>query len=604
MATHEQHPDWMANLRDWYSIFSVLAVRPELPFFVIRWDGEEHLEWINLSDPRHQLEPFHFEIYFGKEHVRDAHYIQALRKASEGDGLYLQELFGFWDLFCPLPADGDRRSFLYAGQFMREHPRWETLCANWSALTGQQPASANPDFVNFVRMALRLPVLEPQLLEPMTRFIEQYALHLSGLDKGSIEQRVDEINREQLSKLWPIDHWVDSVISPDKFLLPPWYYEGKLADWVKEAIGIRRLPTTAMALMPLDDRASSMDYVQTQVRNARIQRECIAFARDLPQTAATRLQDYGVSIITSCKAGRGAPRARLELRERAQEFRAFVRERFQVHSVVGIGPTLSRGAPLYESHREAVLALHMCVQLHKDVLFFDEHGSSDKFRYSEVQKAANHLTEALDRDNATELNLASDTYVQLVLRYSNERIEVARSQFLAMLFQLLDVVQRRNPMRQDAYDSFVSDLTLRLEEARSLNEVIEDYNEALKRLSFVASKVWRGSNVMLLETTLQYLRDNFFEQLPLPKVARKAGFSVPPSTRVFKQATGTTFVSYLRSIRVDHARKLLTTTPLSLEQIAQSCGFNSQHHLIRSFKKVTGTTPGVYRRDHESLQQS
>jgi len=593
----------MAKLRDWYSIFSVLAVRSELPFFVIRWDGDEYLEWINLSDPRHQLEPFHFEIYFGKEHVRDAHYVEALRKASLVEGLYLQELFGFWDLFYALPADGERRTFLYAGQFMREHPQWETLCTSWTALTGQQPASANADFVNFVRMALRLPVLETDLLESMGQFVEQYALHLSGLGKGvAIEQRVDEINRDHLSKLWPIDHWVDSVISPDKFLLPPWYYEGKLTDWVKEAIGIRRLPTTAMAFMPLDDRSSALDYVQTQVRNACIQRECIAFARDLPQTAATRLQDYGVSIITSCKAGRGAPRARLELRERAQEFRAFVRERFEVHSVVGIGPTLSRGAPLFESHRESVLALHMCVQLHKDVLFYDEHGSSETFRYSEVQKAAHRLTEALDRDNATELNLASDTYVQLVLRYSNERIEVARSQFLAMLFQLLDVVQRRNPMRQDAYDSFVSDLTLHLEEARSLNEVIADFNEALKRLSFVSSKVWRGSNVMLLETTLQYLRDNFFEQLPLPKVARKAGFSVPAFTRVFKQATGTTFVSYLRGIRVDHARKLLTTTPLSLEQIAQSCGFNSQHHLIRSFKKVTGTTPGAYRRDQASLQ--
>ena len=95
---------------------------------------------------------------------------------------------------------------------------------------------------------------------------------------------------------------------------------------------------------------------------------------------------------------------------------------------------------------------------------------------------------------------------------------------------------------------------------------------------------------------------HFDEPLPLPKVARKAGFSVPAFTRVFKKATGTTFVAYLRSVRVDHAKKLLTTTPLSLEEIAQSCGFNSQHHLIRSFKKVVGQTPGAYRKDQATRQ--
>jgi AraC-like DNA-binding protein len=269
---------------------------------------------------------------------------------------------------------------------------------------------------------------------------------------------------------------------------------------------------------------------------------------------------------------------------------------------VGIGPTLPRGAPLHDSHREAVLTLHMCVQLKKSILFFDDHEGKREFRYSELQEAGNHLTEVLDRDNSTELKMASGAYVQRVLRYSNERVEVARGQFLAMLFQLVAVVQRRNPIRQDVRDTFVSKLTLGIEDARSLNELIEEFNEALQRLSVVASQAWQGTNVILLETTLQYLRENFHEQLPLPKVARKAGFSVPAFTRSFKQATGTTFVSYLRALRIEHAKKLVSTTPLSLEQVAYSCGFNSQHHLIRSFKKVTDMTPGAYRRQQRLLE--
>ena len=153
-------------------------------------------------------------------------------------------------------------------------------------------------------------------------------------------------------------------------------------------------------------------------------------------------------------------------------------------------------------------------------------------------------------------------------------------------------------MRDAAYNSFARELTTRVEDARSIEQVIESFNGALQRLSFVSEKVWRGPSVMLLEATLQYLRDNYFEDLPLPVVARKAGFSVPAFTRVFKQATGTSYLAYLRSIRIEHAKKLLTSTPMTVEQIAQACGFHSQHHLIRSFKKVAGETPGAYREAH------
>jgi AraC-like DNA-binding protein len=367
---------------------------------------------------------------------------------------------------------------------------------------------------------------------------------------------------------------------------------------MKEGLGISRLPTTAMALMPLDSRSAPLDWVQALVRNQRIQRACIAFARELPETAATHLSDYGVSIITSTRAGKNQARARLELREHAQRFQALVKERFGVRSVVGIGTTLAPGAPLHASHHEAVLALHMCAQLERDVLFFDEHGGRAEFRYAELQRAGAALATAFDRESSTEIKLASDRHVQLVLRYSGQRLEVARSQLLATVFQLFAGVLRRSPMQAEARDRFAGDLTRKLEEAPSLYQVIEAFKEALGRLSFVSSKVWHGSNVMRLEATLQYLHENYAEALPLPQVARKAGFSVPTFSRVFKKATGTSFLTYVRAIRVEHAKNLITTTPMSIDQIAQACGFQSQHHLIRSFKKTTNQTPGAYRKAH------
>ncbi|MBN2341042.1 MAG: helix-turn-helix domain-containing protein [Deltaproteobacteria bacterium] len=603
--------DWRERLKNAYAIHNAIILRPELPVYLIEWnpekdtrEGEKALVWMDLAQPNNlMLRPQHFESYFGKDHVRDSHYAEALSEADLTNNVVIKELFGTYDLFHPLPEEPGRpRAYLYAGQFLLKPPNWETISRAWRAMTGQEAASANRDFVHYVRMLLELPVFEPPLLEAVKSFFAQYARYLtSGYDDTDIRREIDNINSDVFAKYWPIRDWVDSIITPNKFLPPPWHFVGKLTDWMKVGIGIDSLPTTAMTLMPLDSQKALLDPVKTLLRNAEIQRECIRFARNMDDTAATALQDYGVSIVTSCKRGKSKARSRLELRERAQKFRDFVVERFGVNAVVGIGRSLTPGAPLNESHQEAVMAVHMCVQLEKDILFHDEYGDEEKFKYAQLQQSADELLEALNREGSTTLKLAADRYVQFVLRYANQRIEVIRGQFLATLFQMFNTVQRRNPMRQDARNSFINDLTVRVEETRSIEQLIDSFNDSVQRLSFVSTKAWRGPSVMLLEATLQYLKDNYFEPLPLPEVARKAGFSVPVFTRVFKQATGTSYLNYLRNIRIERAKKLLSTTLLTLEQIAQACGFNSQHHLIRAFKKVTNLTPGAYRKNHSNL---
>jgi AraC-like DNA-binding protein len=344
--------------------------------------------------------------------------------------------------------------------------------------------------------------------------------------------------------------------------------------------------------------------VQALVRNAQIQRACIALARSMPDTAATRLQDYGVSIITSTEPGKGSARTRVELRELAQEFQTFVKEKFHTRCFVGIGNTLSPGASLHASYREAILALHMCAQLEEDVLFYEEHPGAQALRYADLQRAADALTDAFERGSNIETRLASDRFVQIVLSYSTERIEVARSQFLALLFQLFRRVERRHPLPTDARDAVANDLTGALEQAASMYEVIESFKEALQRLGLMASKPVHGPKVLRLEATLRYLRENFRESLRLPEVAKKAGFSVPVFTRAFKQSTGTSFLAYVRSLRVEHAKRLLATSQMTTEEIAQVCGFQSQHHLLRSFKKVARQTPGAYRKAHAIEESS
>ena len=67
----------------------------------------------------------------------------------------------------------------------------------------------------------------------------------------------------------------------------------------------------------------------------------------------------------------------------------------------------------------------------------------------------------------------------------------------------------------------------------------------------------------------------------------------------FKQATGQTIYNFRTQLQLQTARVLLVTTNQSLVEIANTCGFTDESHLIRSFRKKYGVTPGIFRKKHK-----
>ncbi len=590
-------PAWLGRIRTFNAFHNLLALHPELGFWVVRWDGEAGLEWLDLTRDQGGIRPFHFEIYYGKESRRDAEYLRAMRRARRERRLALVKILGFHDLFYPLPADPEGRTFLYAGQFCLEPPDWPDLVRRWRSLSGRGPANADPDFVRFVKMALELPVLSAEALAGLEQFVAVYGAFITGTaTEESTHGRVEQLHHDCFAKHWPNNDWVDQAVSAERFQLTPWFHERELTAWMREEMRIHRLPTTAMALMPVEPGQQPLSPLQQLVRRRHVQDACIEFVSRLPECGATRLQDYGVTLVTSAAPGKGVPQTRLELRDQAERLRAFVEQRFGLRAVVGIGTRVPPGAPLEHSHREAVLALHLCVQLEQPVLFYEDHFEHrERPPYASLHRAGQRSAEALVRAATDELYLATDEVVRLLLVYADERAEVVRSLLLSMLFELFGALRRRQPLRDDVVEQFAAELAAPLESARSLSLMISAYKDAVERLAVMASMAAEGTKAIRLEATLQYLRENSREVLRLPDVAKKAGFSVPSFSRIFKRATGTSFLAHVRSLRLDRAKVLLRSTRMSLADIADECGFQSEHRLIRAFKKEHGMTPGSYR---------
>ena len=66
-------------------------------------------------------------------------------------------------------------------------------------------------------------------------------------------------------------------------------------------------------------------------------------------------------------------------------------------------------------------------------------------------------------------------------------------------------------------------------------------------------------------------------------------------SRLFKAETGETFGSFLADFRAKKAIILLKDQELKIYEIAERCGYATQHYFSNAFKKETGMSPMDYR---------
>ncbi len=100
----------------------------------------------------------------------------------------------------------------------------------------------------------------------------------------------------------------------------------------------------------------------------------------------------------------------------------------------------------------------------------------------------------------------------------------------------------------------------------------------------------------------EYLRENLYQHVSVSSTAEALKCSASHLSRVIAKDLHTTFSAYLNERRIEEAKRLLTTTNLSVKEIAQRLTYEEATYFMHVFKKSTGMTPSSYRksapRDH------
>jgi len=99
-----------------------------------------------------------------------------------------------------------------------------------------------------------------------------------------------------------------------------------------------------------------------------------------------------------------------------------------------------------------------------------------------------------------------------------------------------------------------------------------------------------------------YILINLHENLTVSLLAERANQNPDYFSRQFQQYTGERPVTYIQGKRVERCQYLMVTTRLTFSQIAAQSGFENVFYFSKIFKKLTGMSPGQYRKQSELLK--
>lgn len=121
-------------------------------------------------------------------------------------------------------------------------------------------------------------------------------------------------------------------------------------------------------------------------------------------------------------------------------------------------------------------------------------------------------------------------------------------------------------------------------------------NAFIKQVKLVPRRIPEASPAYQV---LLYVVEHYQENITLKNM--QLGYESHYLSRIFNESIGMSFRDFLNSYRVEQAKLLLRNTDFSIEEIAESVGFQVRRSFDRAFKNITGLTPLQYRNSQDII---
>jgi|ERR1700733_2338794 AraC family transcriptional regulator len=172
--------------------------------------------------------------------------------------------------------------------------------------------------------------------------------------------------------------------------------------------------------------------------------------------------------------------------------------------------------------------------------------------------------------------------------------ETLTQEFSDVAAQLIEAACRARDGDRDATTAHIAHAIALLRGIPSLGP------NGARLLSNVETHVVRGGlPAWQTRKVVTHVEANLSRRIPVQELARLLGLSASHFCRAFKCTFGASPRDYVLRRRIEVAQGLMLTTSEPISSIAVRCGMCDQPHFTRSFHRIVGETPYIWRRTRQ-----
>ncbi len=116
-----------------------------------------------------------------------------------------------------------------------------------------------------------------------------------------------------------------------------------------------------------------------------------------------------------------------------------------------------------------------------------------------------------------------------------------------------------------------------------------------KSIAMYAGDRKHSQNTKVYDKINAFVAENYNKELSLEKAAEVVNLSPSYLSFIFKESSGKNFVDFINEFRLEKAKELLTTTSMTVAQVADTVGYMNANSFSKTFKKYIGVSPGQFR---------
>ncbi|GAA0178879.1 hypothetical protein SH2C18_18530 [Clostridium sediminicola] len=280
----------------------------------------------------------------------------------------------------------------------------------------------------------------------------------------------------------------------------------------------------------------------------------------------------------------------------AYESQRMISNRFNIFTSIGISSIYDGVDNISKCFKEAEEALnYKMIKGSGSIINFKEiENTAGNYQYTfetEMNLINSIKTGDFDKVNMILKNIFSENFGCI-----EQSLDMARCLFFDMISTSIKVMDELHIAQNEVFGENFNVLN-RLLKCRTAPEMHEKLRDIYLTLCNYINSTKKSHNIELRDRIIDYIEKNYGDNgLSLVSVASSLGINSSYLSYFFKEQVGENFINYISRLRINKSKEYLSSTSLTMQDIAEKIGYANSGVYIRAFKKYEGNTPGRYRK--------